>query len=88
VIASALSTWADRFRQGAGTVGDQSATLGKDAARLARRATRFSHLWHRHTRARHTLHYVVTAGRRDRSLASAISAVDPAISKVPHDVNK
>jgi ElaB/YqjD/DUF883 family membrane-anchored ribosome-binding protein len=25
VIASALSTWADRFRQGAGTVGDQSA---------------------------------------------------------------
>jgi ElaB/YqjD/DUF883 family membrane-anchored ribosome-binding protein len=34
VIASALSTWADRFRQGAGTVGDQSAALGKDAARL------------------------------------------------------
>jgi len=34
VIASALSTWADRFRRGAGTVGDQSAALGKDAARL------------------------------------------------------
>jgi ElaB/YqjD/DUF883 family membrane-anchored ribosome-binding protein len=34
VIASALSTWADRFRQGADTVGDQSAALGKDAARL------------------------------------------------------
>jgi hypothetical protein len=26
----------------------------------ARRATRFSHLWHRHARARHTLHYGVT----------------------------
>jgi ElaB/YqjD/DUF883 family membrane-anchored ribosome-binding protein len=34
VIASALSNGADRFRQGAGTVGDQSAALGKDAARL------------------------------------------------------
>ena len=34
VIASALSGWADRFRQGASTVGDQSAALGKDAARL------------------------------------------------------
>jgi hypothetical protein len=34
VIASALSSWADRFRQGASTVGDQSAALGKDAARL------------------------------------------------------
>jgi ElaB/YqjD/DUF883 family membrane-anchored ribosome-binding protein len=33
-IASALSGWADRFRQGASTVGDQSAALGKDAARL------------------------------------------------------
>src|SRR5262249_62268773 len=31
VIASALSSWADRFRQGAGTVG---LALGKDAARL------------------------------------------------------
>ncbi len=34
VIASALSSWADRFRQGANTVGDQSAALGKDAARI------------------------------------------------------
>ena len=34
VIASALSTWSNRFREGAGTVGDQSAALGKDAARL------------------------------------------------------
>ncbi len=34
VIASALSNWAERFRQGASTVGDQSAALGKDAARL------------------------------------------------------
>ncbi len=34
VIASALSDWAERFRQGASTVGDQSAALGKDAARL------------------------------------------------------
>jgi len=34
VIASALSSWAGRFRQGASTVGDQSAALGKDAARL------------------------------------------------------
>ena len=34
VIASALSNWADRFREGASAVGDQSAALGKDAARL------------------------------------------------------
>jgi ElaB/YqjD/DUF883 family membrane-anchored ribosome-binding protein len=34
VIASALSGWADRFRQGANTVGDQSTALGKDAARI------------------------------------------------------
>ena len=34
VIASALSSWADRVRQGASTVGDQSAALSKDAARL------------------------------------------------------
>ena len=34
VIASALSSWADRFRQGASTVGDQSAAFSKDAARL------------------------------------------------------
>jgi ElaB/YqjD/DUF883 family membrane-anchored ribosome-binding protein len=33
-VASALSGWADRFRQGASTVGDQSAALGKDAAKL------------------------------------------------------
>jgi ElaB/YqjD/DUF883 family membrane-anchored ribosome-binding protein len=33
-IASALSGWVDRFRQGTGTVGDQSAALGKDAAKL------------------------------------------------------
>jgi ElaB/YqjD/DUF883 family membrane-anchored ribosome-binding protein len=34
IIASALSGWADRFRQGTSTVGDQSAALGKDAAKL------------------------------------------------------
>jgi ElaB/YqjD/DUF883 family membrane-anchored ribosome-binding protein len=34
VIASALSGWADRFRQGTSTVGGQSAALGKDAAKL------------------------------------------------------
>jgi hypothetical protein len=33
-IASALTGWADRFRQGASTVGDQSAALGRDAAKL------------------------------------------------------
>ena len=33
-IASALSGWADRFRQGTGIVGDQSAALGKDTAKL------------------------------------------------------
>ena len=33
-IASALTGWADRFRQGANTVGDQSAALGKGAAKL------------------------------------------------------
>ena len=38
VIASALSNWADRFRQGASTVGDQSAALGKDAAMIGTRA--------------------------------------------------
>jgi ElaB/YqjD/DUF883 family membrane-anchored ribosome-binding protein len=35
-IASALTGWADRFRQGASTVGDQSAALGRDAARLGK----------------------------------------------------
>src|SRR5690242_12534470 len=33
-IASALSSWADRFSKSAGTVGDQSAAVGKEAARL------------------------------------------------------
>jgi hypothetical protein len=33
-IASALTGRADRFRQGASTVGDQSSGLGRDAARL------------------------------------------------------
>jgi hypothetical protein len=33
-IASALTGWADRFRQGANTVGDQSAALGRAAAKL------------------------------------------------------
>jgi len=33
-VASALSGWADRFRQGASTVGNQSAALGKDSAKL------------------------------------------------------
>ena len=32
-VASALSTWADRFRQGTNSLGDQSAAFGKDAAR-------------------------------------------------------
>jgi ElaB/YqjD/DUF883 family membrane-anchored ribosome-binding protein len=32
-IAAALSSWADRFRQGASSVSDQSASFGKDAAR-------------------------------------------------------
>jgi hypothetical protein len=33
-VASALSGWSDRFRQGASTVSDQSAALGRDAANL------------------------------------------------------
>ena len=33
-IASTLSGWADRFRQGTSMVGDQSAVLGEDAAKL------------------------------------------------------
>ena len=32
-VASALSSWAERFRQGATSLGDQSAVLGKGAAR-------------------------------------------------------
>jgi ElaB/YqjD/DUF883 family membrane-anchored ribosome-binding protein len=34
VIASALGGWADRFRNSASQIGSQSATYGKDAARL------------------------------------------------------
>ena len=33
-IASALGGWADRFRQSAASIGDQSASFGKDAAKL------------------------------------------------------
>ena len=33
-VAAALSGWADRFRQGANTVGDQSTALGRGAAKL------------------------------------------------------
>ena len=33
-VASALSGWADRFRQGASTVGDQSTALGREATKL------------------------------------------------------
>src|SRR6185312_16165590 len=32
-VAAALAGWADRFRQGASSVSDQSASFGKDAAR-------------------------------------------------------
>lgn len=32
-LSSALLGWSERFRQGASTLGDQSAALGKDAAR-------------------------------------------------------
>ena len=32
-VASALSSWADRFRQGSNSLGDYSAAVGKDAAR-------------------------------------------------------
>jgi ElaB/YqjD/DUF883 family membrane-anchored ribosome-binding protein len=32
-VASALSNWADRFRQGTNSLGEQSATFSKDAAR-------------------------------------------------------
>ena len=41
-IASALTGWADRFRQGASTVGDQSSALGRDAARLGTVANRIA----------------------------------------------
>lgn len=33
-IASALGTWAERFRQGAATLGGQSAAFGQDAAKF------------------------------------------------------
>ena len=33
-VAAALAGWADRFRQGASSVSDQSASFGKDAARF------------------------------------------------------
>src|SRR5580704_4246488 len=32
-VASALSSWADRFRQGTDSLSEQSAAFGKDAAR-------------------------------------------------------
>ena len=32
-VASALSNWADRFRHGTSSLGEQSAAYGKDAAR-------------------------------------------------------
>jgi ElaB/YqjD/DUF883 family membrane-anchored ribosome-binding protein len=32
-VASALSAWADRFRQGSNSLGEQSAAFSKDAAR-------------------------------------------------------
>jgi ElaB/YqjD/DUF883 family membrane-anchored ribosome-binding protein len=32
-VASALSSWADRFRNGTSSLGEQSAAYGKDAAR-------------------------------------------------------
>jgi hypothetical protein len=37
-IASVLGGWADRFRQGAAVFGGQSASVGKDAARLGNTA--------------------------------------------------
>ncbi len=40
VIASALLGWADRFRQGASSWSDQSASMGKDAAKLGGAALR------------------------------------------------
>jgi ElaB/YqjD/DUF883 family membrane-anchored ribosome-binding protein len=33
-VSTALSGWSERFRQGANSLGDQSAAIGKDAARL------------------------------------------------------
>ena len=39
-IASALFGWADRFRQGSSSLGDQSAAISKDAARYGNAALR------------------------------------------------
>jgi ElaB/YqjD/DUF883 family membrane-anchored ribosome-binding protein len=39
-VASALSNWADRFRQGTNLLGDQPAAFGKDAARYGTVALR------------------------------------------------
>ena len=48
-IASALNGWADRFRLGASALGDQSATIGKDAAKLGGAALqRVSHETEQH----------------------------------------
>src|SRR5262249_45065397 len=41
------SNWADRFRQGATSLGDQSAAFGKDAARYGTAASAFSSEWQR-----------------------------------------
>jgi ElaB/YqjD/DUF883 family membrane-anchored ribosome-binding protein len=48
-IASGLVGWADRFRQGARSFGDQSAAMGKDAAKLGSSALKgLSHETERH----------------------------------------
>jgi ElaB/YqjD/DUF883 family membrane-anchored ribosome-binding protein len=39
-VASALAGWAGRFRQSAGSLSDQSASLGKDTARISGAALR------------------------------------------------
>jgi ElaB/YqjD/DUF883 family membrane-anchored ribosome-binding protein len=39
-VASALSNWADRFRHGTNSLGDQSAAFSKDAARYGTAALR------------------------------------------------
>jgi ElaB/YqjD/DUF883 family membrane-anchored ribosome-binding protein len=39
-IGSALSGWSDRFRQSANSFGDQSASIGKDAAKFGNIALR------------------------------------------------
>jgi len=66
-IASALSGWGDRFRQSAASVGDQSARVGKDAAKLGTHAlSRVSE-----ETGQHPLFAVAVA-------ASASSSVSPA----------